>query len=110
MVCGDPSADNSSITAQNFGDYWCPEEFKRDGAQEICIPQEDLCDTGINNNADCADISSGSTDPYYQAYHDRCVEDTGSKGAYNQLCCLEAQFNNFQVYSLGGSSEYIKIY
>lgn len=109
-ICGDSDTDS-----QNFGDYWCPQGFEyRLSPYASCVPRDALCAQGPVGTVSCQDITSPGTDSLYGAYDAGCVENTGTAGVpadvYDQTCCLDAIFNNFEIYSKNTDPSNIKVY
>lgn len=106
LVCGD------ALNTQNFGDYWCPPGYEYNDGIDTCVPEEDICQAGPVGTNSCADITNPGNDTYFNAYESGCVEKTagapGSADVYDETCCLDAVFNDFEIYGMDVGN--VKVY
>lgn len=102
--------------AQNFGDYWCPQGFEFDKIKGICERETDVCDMGFLDNLQngCDTPFSPSNDEYWGLYQEECFQSSNAvpsgMNVYDQACCFDAVFNNFQIWQSGKESKYVKVY
>jgi hypothetical protein len=103
-------------TLQNFGDYWCPEGFKYNYLEGICIFETNVCDKGFAGNLQngCDTPFSPSDDAFWGLYQEECFQSSNAvpsgMNVYDRACCFDAVFNNFQIWQANEGSRYVKIY
>lgn len=101
-------------TAQNFGDYWCPEGFRY--FEGVCEFDTDVCDKGFTGHLEngCDTPFVPSDDALWELYQEQCFSQSpnipSGMDVYDKACCYDAVFNNFEIWQANYGNTYVKVY
>ncbi|MCB2219248.1 MAG: hypothetical protein KQI35_02550 [Bacteroidetes bacterium] len=102
------------VAAQQFGDYWCPENYYYDELLGLCTQSTEICDQGFSGGLEhgCDTPYNPLNDTIWTQYQSDCVDQSASapKELYDTMCCYDSVFNGFEIYQWGKEETHVKVY